>query len=82
MSGLYGKYRIEKADGSEADPAAQYFVLRLDTDEAARYALLEYSRNCGEVDLRADLLRWLVRIDPMFGNFLNPREKELMEPRP
>ena len=42
-SGLYGKYIIRKADGSRVDPKADYFVLRLDTDPAARRAALEYS---------------------------------------
>ena len=42
-AGLYGKYKIQKADGSPVDPEADYFVLRLDTDPAARRAALEYS---------------------------------------
>lgn len=31
--GLYGKYIISKSDGSEVDPKAQYFVLRLDENQ-------------------------------------------------
>jgi hypothetical protein len=42
-SGLYGKYIIQKADGSPIDPHADYFVLRLDTDPYARIAALEYA---------------------------------------
>jgi len=40
---LYRKYKIEKADGSPVDPDAVYFVLRLDTDAAAREAALKYA---------------------------------------
>jgi hypothetical protein len=42
-AGLYGKYNIEKADGTPVDPAADYFVLRLDSDPAARAAALAYA---------------------------------------
>lgn len=42
-SGLYGKYTIQKSDGSPMDPNADYFVLRLDIDPIARLAALEYS---------------------------------------
>jgi hypothetical protein len=42
--GVYGKYKIEKADGSPVDPEAVYFVLRVDTDAAARTALRAYCR--------------------------------------
>ena len=45
MKGLYGKYIITKADGSPVDPNADYFVLRLDTDPAARHAARTYARN-------------------------------------
>lgn len=44
--GIYGKYVISKADGSEIDPEACYFVLRLDTDGAARKAMGQYARSC------------------------------------
>ena len=37
--GLYGKYRIEKGDGTPVDPEAVYFTLRLDTDKHARQRL-------------------------------------------
>jgi hypothetical protein len=42
MSTLFGKYEIKKVHG-ETDPNAQYFVLRIDTDPAARAALLVYA---------------------------------------
>jgi len=43
--GIYGKYIIQKADGSEIEPEATYFVLRLDTDYAARKAMGQYARS-------------------------------------
>jgi len=44
--GLYGKYRIEKADGSAVDERAVYFTLRLDTDRHARAAIRAYVESC------------------------------------
>jgi hypothetical protein len=48
QEGLFGKYLIKKADGSELDPEAQYFVIRYDDaaahGSAGRAALLEYAR--------------------------------------
>ncbi|MBK9075488.1 MAG: hypothetical protein IPL77_11030 [Flavobacteriales bacterium] len=41
---LYGKYRIAKSDGTPVDPAAKYFVLRVDKDPHARTALRRYAR--------------------------------------
>lgn len=41
---LYSKYVVTKADGSPTDPKADYFVLRLDTDPAARLAAHCYAR--------------------------------------
>lgn len=47
--GLYGKYRIEKADGRPVNPFAEYFVLRLDDEgdakhvEASRKAIAVYA---------------------------------------
>ena len=43
MQGIFGKYIIEKADGSAVDPDACYFVLRLDTDINARTAMHVYA---------------------------------------
>lgn len=43
--GLYGKYIIAKADGSELDPKAKYFVLRYDKDEHAKIALKAYAES-------------------------------------
>jgi hypothetical protein len=39
------KYTIQKADGSPADPQADYFVLRIDEDPHARKALAIYAES-------------------------------------
>lgn len=43
MKGYYQKYIIAKMDGSPVDPHADYFVLRLDTDEHARAVVRHYA---------------------------------------
>lgn len=43
-SSLYRKYIVSKANGQPIDPQADYFVLRLDTDPAARAAAYCYAR--------------------------------------
>lgn len=67
--GLYGKFIIEKADGTPLHPLARYFVLNYALDEdgqafdpAARLALLTYADYAGkhgnpglEAELRAAL---------------------------
>ena len=45
MRGIYGKYKISKADGTPVDPEAKYFVLRYDKDKHARVALEAYARS-------------------------------------
>ena len=57
--GLFGKYRIEKGDGSPVDPKAIYFTLRLDTDKHARAAVRAYIESCREEqpELARDLER-------------------------
>jgi hypothetical protein len=59
--GLYGKYRIEKTDGSALDPEAVYFTMRLDTDRFARAAVRAYVVAClyEEPELAKDLERVL-----------------------
>ena len=42
-NGLYQKYVIKKRDGSEVDPEAIYFVLRLDKDFTARKVTWAYA---------------------------------------
>jgi hypothetical protein len=54
-TGLYGKYTIAKADGSEIDPKAKYFVLRLDTDPAARIAARAYAVRTQNEELWDDI---------------------------
>lgn len=53
--GIFMKYRIHKTDGSRVDPDACYFVLRLDTDRAARRAARVYAGACGNDELALDL---------------------------
>jgi hypothetical protein len=52
LKGLYGKYIIHKADGSEVSKDSEYFVLRLDEQSndpihlnACRKAILTYAEN-------------------------------------
>ena len=45
LTGIYGKYIIQKANGEPTDPHAQYFVLRADTDIHARKALRAYAKS-------------------------------------
>ena len=54
--GLYGKYNIQRADGTRLDPRGAYFVLRLDTDPAARRAIGTYAHACDNPQLASDLL--------------------------
>jgi len=58
--GLYGKYRIEKGDGSPVDPKAVYFTLRLDTDAHARAAIRAYIESCR--DAQPELARDLEKV--------------------
>ena len=64
LRGLYRKYRIEKADGSPVSPDAEYFVLRLDTDPAARSAVLTYAFEIEESNpaFARDLRMWVAEI--------------------
>jgi hypothetical protein len=62
--GLYGKYRIEKNDGTPTDPDAAYFVLRIDTDPAAQAALITYAMRVEDSnpELASDLRHWLAQL--------------------
>jgi hypothetical protein len=56
--GLYGKYKVERADGKDKGP---YFVLAYATDPHARVALRAYAESCAN-EYRAlanDLMREL-----------------------
>jgi len=55
--GLKVKYRVFKAKDNA--PVENCFVLRPDKDEAAKLALYEYARNCGNVELARDIRCWL-----------------------
>lgn len=59
--GLYSKYEIIKSDGSPVDPHADYFVMRLDTDEVARKAALYYSSITPNKELARDLVARIVK---------------------
>lgn len=61
--GLYQKYIINKADGGDVDPDAIYFVLRLDTDEAARKAALLYAVHCDNLQLSRDIFRLVLNLE-------------------
>lgn len=61
MDGLKRKYHVTKTDGSECDPSAEYFILRVDKDPHARSALRAYA-NSVETENPAfadDLRYWL-----------------------
>ena len=65
MKKLYPKYRIEKTNGKLIDPTAQYFVLRLDTDPAARVAMLAYAAEVerdGEVEFAEQIRDWVASL--------------------
>lgn len=63
--GLYGKYKIEKANGDAVDPRAVYFTLRLDTDRHARAAVRAYIESCREeeAELAGDLEKLMAEIE-------------------
>lgn len=54
-NGLYHKYFVSKMDGGVPDPKADYFVLRIDKDPAARKALAEYAKNISNKELAKDI---------------------------
>jgi len=62
--GLYGKYKVEKSDGSPLDPKAIYFTLRIDTDPHARAAIRAYIESCRSEnpELAGDLERILAEV--------------------
>jgi hypothetical protein len=70
--GIYGKYKVEKMDGSPIDPKAIYFTLRLDTDKHARAAVQAYIESCRDEQpkLAQDLeriLREMEKNQPQIG---------------
>lgn len=67
--GLYEKYLVKKLEGP-TDQKAFYFVLRLDTDEAARAAAMIYADLISETDplLSADLITKLQELGRRDGD--------------
>jgi len=65
MTGLFGKYIIQKTDGTPIDPNAQYLVLRPDTDIAARVAIRAYIQALSDENavFKQDLIDWIKRLD-------------------
>lgn len=63
MKKLYYKYEIIKTNGEPTDPDAHYFVLRIDTDPAARAALITYADQIqdNEPEFAAQLRAWLAK---------------------
>jgi len=64
MKKLYRKFEIQKTNGDPVDPLAQYFVLRIDTDYAARVALLAYAVEMakqGEIEFANQLSEWVAQ---------------------
>src|SRR3990172_4091387 len=49
------KYIIQKTDGTEIDPQAFYFVLRLDKDPHAREAALTYAKSVAKENIKLSL---------------------------
>ncbi len=70
MSKLFGKYIIQKADGSPVDSDAQYFVLRLDTDSAARRAALRYASiiSPDDPEFAEEIFQWVIRCERKAGS--------------
>jgi hypothetical protein len=63
---LYRKYEIRKANGKPVDPCAQYFVLRIDTDPAARVAVSVYAdemARIGELLFAEQLREWIAKFE-------------------
>jgi len=56
--GLFQKYKIVRNDGNPVDESAVFFVLRVDTDQHARNALLAYADSIADDNeiLASDLL--------------------------
>ena len=76
---LYNKYCVIKEDGNPVDPNAQYFVLRLDTDECARQAAAKYALCCESKGIQRGLSRDLHQLVSRLGRAADERPKD--EPR-
>ena len=70
MKKLYHKFIIQKSNGKPIDPLAQYFVLRIDTDHAARRAMLTYADEIAKQDDPAfanQITEWVAKFDKVAG---------------
>ena len=76
MSNLLSKYHITKNDGSPVDPNAQYFVLRIDTDLHARYAVYAYAASISD-ELADELRAWVKPCDGYDGAVEQSTQAEL-----
>lgn len=66
MAGLYNKYLVLKNSGEPIDSDAEYFVLRIDTDAAARRAVLHYALMIEPhaPEFASELRAWIAQHDP------------------
>lgn len=55
---LFDKYKVEKVDGTDVDPDAVYFVLRIDNDEDALLAAMMWAMRKGMPGLYEDLRKY------------------------
>lgn len=65
MANIFDKYIVQKSDGSPINPNAQYFVLRIDTDPAARKAALRYSSYISQTDpdFADEIFQWVMQFE-------------------
>lgn len=82
--GLFKKYLVLKRDGSPVSRDAQYLVLRLDTDAAAREAAITYAMGLigqGKEEYARDIIRWvhILRAESGEAPPIHPNLKEMYE---
>ncbi|AIQ17051.1 hypothetical protein H70357_10555 [Paenibacillus sp. FSL H7-0357] len=62
--GLYNKYQVfNRKSGQEAE--GQYFVLKPESDYAARVALMAYAEAADNPQLTMDITVWLTGLPPL-----------------
>jgi hypothetical protein len=72
--GLYGKYRVERLDGSSGPGGKHqfcpYFVLDLEHDKHAKAAIKAYAKSCTKEfpELAKDLKALIIGKKPRFGS--------------
>ena len=67
--GFYKKYEIKRTDGQPIPSDEEHFILRLDSDQAAREAALYYARITGNGKLENDLVFMYSRRNLRFDEF-------------